>query len=371
MVSSRLLPAVGAWALGMMINSVVNVWAQYRADYYWPRDPQTGLVVNPTVLPDLGFDLLPHYSSDGLGFSLPDTCMLLCMLFAIGRLFFAFKPSRAAIIIKRALLLSSASYLGRALCVPVTMLPNPDPMCMPRLVEGSPFWSVMLMPFGLAHTCADVFYSGHSIPITLSILVWSTYTRTWQERLLGVGFGAFSLLVIICTHFHYTLDVVYGVGVTTIIWLLYHYALTVPAVVLNSPFLVFWELDAFLRGSATAAAAASVSPTGGRVRLNNDTARHSLLADVEAGCGVASEVRLQTLYTGIVPLRFEEDPRLLWGTRAEGVDGSWSTIRGGIVGPSQTTFRQQPRLGINGAGTIAPEPSQSSGATLQGNMRAR
>ncbi|KAF4688739.1 hypothetical protein FOZ60_002481 [Perkinsus olseni] len=301
---------------------------------------------------------------------LPDTCMLLCMLFAIGRLFFAFKPSRAAIIIKRALLLSSASYLGRALCVPVTMLPNPDPMCMPRLVEGSPFWSVMLMPFGLAHTCADVFYSGHSIPITLSILVWSTYTRTWQERLLGVGFGAFSLLVIICTHFHYTLDVVYGVGVTTIIWLLYHYALTVPAVVLNSPFLVFWELDAFLRGSATAAAA-SVSPTGGRVRLNNDTARHSLLADVEAGCGVASEVRLQTLYTGIVPLRFAEDPRLLWGTRAEGVDGSWSTIRGGIVGPSQTTFRQQACQGINGAGTSVPEPSQSSGAALQGNMRAR
>lgn len=319
MVSNRLLPAVAAWALGMMVNSVVNVWAQYRADYYWPRDPQTGLVINPTVLPDLGFELLPHYSSDGLGFSLPDTCMLLCMLFAIGRLFFAFKPSRAAIIVKRALLLSSVSYLGRALCVPVTMLPNPDPMCMPRLVEGSPFWSVMLMPFGLSHTCADVFYSGHSIPITLSIMVWATYTRRWQERLLGIGFGVFSLLVIICTHFHYTIDVVYGVGVTCFVWLFYHYALAVPAVVLNSSFLVFWEFEAFVRGSATVG---STSPSGGRVRLTDDSTRHSLLADAEAGCaGASPERRLQTLYTGVVPLKFAEDPRLLWGTRVEGGDG--------------------------------------------------
>ncbi|KAF4677099.1 hypothetical protein FOL47_003550 [Perkinsus chesapeaki] len=363
MVSSRLLPAVGAWALGMMINSVVNVWAQYRADYYWPRDPQTGLVINPTVLPDLGFELLPQYSSDGLGFSLPDTCMLLCMVLAIGRLFFAFKPSRASIIIKRALLLSSASYLGRALCVPVTMLPNPDPMCMPRLVDGSPFWSVMLMPFGLSHTCADVFYSGHSIPITLSIMVWSTYSRTWREKLFGIGFGVFSLLVIICTHFHYTIDVIYGVGVTSIVWLLYHYALTIPAVVLNSHFLMFWEFDAFVRGAAPSAP--PVSPDAGRVRLTNESARHSLLADIESGCGVSSEVRLQTLYTGIVPLKFSEDPRLLWGTRMDGGDGSWSTIRGGITGPSQSTFRSHQCIS-----RVGGESNTQTSASSHGSMTA-
>ncbi|EER14731.1 hypothetical protein Pmar_PMAR015255 [Perkinsus marinus ATCC 50983] len=172
--------------------------------------------------------------------------MLLCMLFAIGRLFFAFKPSRAAIIVKRALLLSSVSYLGRALCVPVTMLPNPDPMCMPRLVEGSPFWSVMLMPFGLSHTCADVFYSGAS-----------------------------------------------------------------------------------------------------------------------------PELRLQTLYTGVVPLKFAEDPRLLWGTRVEGGDGSWSTTRGGIIGPMETTFRQHAYSNgmVNGSDMNTPESAQSSNGALQRSVR--
>ncbi|EER14733.1 conserved hypothetical protein, partial [Perkinsus marinus ATCC 50983] len=160
---------------------------------------------------------------------LADVSMNVVILIAILRAFIGSKPGHPFIVLKRVLLLSSVSYLGRAMSVPMTMLPSPDMRCVPRLVDGSMFWSVMLMPFGLSHTCADVFYSGHSIPITLSMMFWMDYTASVQERVFGSLLSVMALLIIVCTHFHYTLDVFYGAGLTVIIWRLYHFGLTVPA----------------------------------------------------------------------------------------------------------------------------------------------
>ncbi|EER07122.1 conserved hypothetical protein, partial [Perkinsus marinus ATCC 50983] len=129
------------------------------------------------------------------------------------------------IVLKRTLLLGAIGYTGRALSVPMTQLPNPDASCKAILDWDHPLISILLVPFGLAHTCADVFYSGHSISVTLATMVWWDYTSSIASRLFGLFWGLFTLLVIMSTHFHYTLDVMYGVAVTFIAWRLYHYAM--------------------------------------------------------------------------------------------------------------------------------------------------
>ncbi|EER09158.1 hypothetical protein Pmar_PMAR020180, partial [Perkinsus marinus ATCC 50983] len=123
----------------MMLNSVVNVWVEYRAGRSWPRDPFTGQVKDPIILPDLGFQLLPYIPNDIFGFSLADVSMNIVMGIAVVRAFAGSKPGHPFIVLKRVLLLSSASYLGRAISVPITMLPSPDMRCVPHLVEGSMF----------------------------------------------------------------------------------------------------------------------------------------------------------------------------------------------------------------------------------------
>mmetsp|Transcript_2527 Transcript_2527/g.2122 ORF Transcript_2527/g.2122 Transcript_2527/m.2122 type:complete len:196 (-) Transcript_2527:85-672(-) len=178
-----------------------------------------------------------------------------------------------------------------------------------RLIEGSPFWSVMLMPFGISHTCADVFYSGHSIPITLSMMFWIDYAPTLQERAFGCALSVAAMLVIICTHFHYTLDVLYGVGLTVIIWRLYHFGLTVPAVVLNSRFYLFWEADAFPESEDDNATSESSTVSTRNVHVP------PLLEDVECGTRPVSRAmpRLQMVVPGgVVPWDLSEDPRIPW-----------------------------------------------------------
>ncbi|KAF4735844.1 hypothetical protein FOZ63_020772, partial [Perkinsus olseni] len=90
--SNRIYPAIAVWVVAMMLNSVVNVWAEYRAARTWPRDPTTGTIKDPVVLPDLGFQFLPYFPNDVFGFSLADVSMNVVMLIAVIRAFVGSKP---------------------------------------------------------------------------------------------------------------------------------------------------------------------------------------------------------------------------------------------------------------------------------------
>ncbi|KAF4709787.1 hypothetical protein FOZ63_012852, partial [Perkinsus olseni] len=149
----RLLAAGGACVAALMLNCAVDVWAQYRADRYWPRDHVTGSLVQPSSpLPDLGFELLPYMSSVYQGVRIPDVCMTLCVLGAAIMIFVKFGFERGTIVLKRTLLLGAIGYTGRALSVPMTQLPNPDGSCKAVLDWNYPLLSILLVPFGLAHT---------------------------------------------------------------------------------------------------------------------------------------------------------------------------------------------------------------------------
>mmetsp|Transcript_1751 Transcript_1751/g.1471 ORF Transcript_1751/g.1471 Transcript_1751/m.1471 type:complete len:187 (-) Transcript_1751:38-598(-) len=175
----------------------------------------------------------------------------------------------------------------------------------------------------LAHTCADVFYSGHSISVTLATMVWVDYASSFGWRLFGLLWGLLTLVIIIGTHFHYTIDVVYGVAVTFTAWRVYHHAMKVPAVMLNSRFLMYWEADAFPVLIKAVHQATLPSPRSDlRIRLaptgpmsTQSTIEDSLLS---AECGNVGN----DPFLGVVHLDFSDDPRVLWGLRVpEDIDG--------------------------------------------------
>ena len=174
----RLFFAWVLWAVAMMSNAVVGVLLQA---YLTRVQIDTGM-----PLRDIGFEFLPYISSSSMGLAIPDLCSLLSATIITISLAIHFQPSMASVILRRVLLISAIAYAGRAVSVPLTLLPNPDPDCIPFLHPSSLFLSVVLVPFGGSITCADVFYSGHTIPISCALLVWIDYMRYSRLRFTGI-----------------------------------------------------------------------------------------------------------------------------------------------------------------------------------------
>ena len=234
----RMVAAWLVWAFAMMSNALVGVTVQVLVE-------GTNFTAYPPLL-DVGFAVLPYIPSKSVGFSIPDLCSLgSATLIAVG-IVFQFDPSSACILLRRVLLISGIAYLGRTFSVPLTLLPNPDAGCRAALHPDSFLLSVLLVPFGSTVTCADVFYSGHTIPITCALLVWKDYMRYSRVRVLGFIISTAALFGIIATHFHYTVDVFYGVVVTLVVWRMYHFALRCPSILFHLPWLVWWEQDGAL-----------------------------------------------------------------------------------------------------------------------------
>ena len=234
-VRHRIVPAWMLWVSAMMLNALIDVIIQkHVANYKIP----TGI-----VLYDLGFEFLPYIPSKSLGFSLPDLCALVSATLIAVNLNIAFPPKFSVILLRRMLCISAFAYLGRAVSVPLTLLPNPDLDCVPKFYHDSVILSTLLVPFGKAITCTDVFYSGHAIPITCAILLWKDYMCHNFFRPLGLFVSCIALLGLISTHFHYTVDVVYGFCITWIFWRGYHLILQCPSLLANASLIRWFEHD--------------------------------------------------------------------------------------------------------------------------------
>jgi hypothetical protein len=235
LLAHRILPAWIFWAAAMMSNAVVGVLLQHHVNI--------NRIAQGPVLYDLGFEILPYIPTKSYGFSLPDFCALASATVTAVNLVVTFPPHMSMILLRRILLIAGVAYLGRAISVPMTLLPNPDPDCTPVLNRDSMLTSIILIPFGLTNTCSDCFYSGHAIPISCALFTWYDYMRRNKLRPLGIGISIVALLTIIATHFHYTIDVFYGFMVTAIVWRSYHFALSCPSVLYHFPSLLWWEIN--------------------------------------------------------------------------------------------------------------------------------
>ena len=229
----RVIPAWIIWACAMMANALVGVMLQHHVNI-------SKIHVGP-VLYDLGFEVLPYIPTKSYGFSIPDLCALASATLIGVCLVLNFPPSLSVILLRRILVIAAFAYIGRAISIPLTLLPNPDPDCVPTLDSSSLLRSVLLIPFGVTMTCSDCFYSGHSLPISCALFTWIDYMRSHRLRPIGILVSIAALLGIIATHFHYTVDVFYGFIATAIIWRAYHFALCCPSVLFHFPFIMWWE----------------------------------------------------------------------------------------------------------------------------------
>lgn len=79
--------------------------------------------------------------------------------------------------------------------------------------------------FGANYTCMDVFFSGHSVFFGLIMMTWFSYSgKGWIDRAVNVFVFLVTLggwLMIVMTHFHYTLDVCYGAMISVVAYRVY------------------------------------------------------------------------------------------------------------------------------------------------------
>ena len=185
----RIFVAWMFWASAMMSNATVGVLLELYMNDNAPRKSQ--------VLQDIGFMILPFIRAKSFGFSIPDLCSITSASFLALFIVSKMKLSFSAIILRRILLIGGMAYFGRVLSIPMTLLPNPDPDCNPIILPQSWMLSILLVPFGSTVTCCDVFYSGHTIPISCAILTWIYYVghRYPIISLLGVPFPYLDLSV--------------------------------------------------------------------------------------------------------------------------------------------------------------------------------
>jgi len=175
---------------------------------------------NSAPLFDMGFLLLPYISLPLLADYY--TTVIICVVML--KSFIVKKLSGTLHIYRRLMIILGLCFLLRSISICITLLPNPWVQCKPQ-ITGNYFLGALLIMTGTARTCSDCFFSGHSVMIVLSALIWYTYTDTkfLFLRLLFIPMGTFGALSIIATHFHYSIDVMYGCLIALVIWTLYHY----------------------------------------------------------------------------------------------------------------------------------------------------
>jgi hypothetical protein len=177
---------------------------------------------------DLGFEFLPYLKQHRI----PDFFLMGGLSFIIGSLIL-FHPKRTQVI-RRFLILASCIFLIRGFTIIATILPNPLHECKPDPISGSDKENVLYESFrvnlGRRVTCGDCFFSAHTASLHLGVLLGNRFGRhffpnktAWKIVLVFLWFfGFLTYTLILCTHFHYTIDVVTAVVLTTLLWNWYH-----------------------------------------------------------------------------------------------------------------------------------------------------
>ena len=262
LLTSRLVLVAVYFIFCMYINCVSQVYVQHRAWEYFNHDLQ-----NATVLPDIGFDIFPHITENAIGsMNWADFITYAIMASTLIRFIFGITREGHRLrghILRRHIFALGTLFLLRAFAILSTLLPNPLDGCEETLglseetlgknpwIEG---WRIL---GGQVVTCADVMYSGHTVNITLCAMTWHTYSHvvplTKFDPICALRFGrsvtdtdlppvrnemgealrwtslkiivwivaGVGYVLIIATHFHYTLDVFIGAILAIVVFKFY------------------------------------------------------------------------------------------------------------------------------------------------------
>ena len=181
-----------------------------------------------TPLFDLGFEFLPFLANPRVADGMLG-CAIAFMLVPL----LIFHPKRSQVA-RRFLVVSGCIYLARAFSIIATILPNPERTCKTAAVAGTDQENVFIEALKILGaqrvTCGDCLFSGHTAAMNLTAMFGNRYGRHFVGNAVVWGvlrtllwiYCAATFVLIVCTHFHYTIDVIVAVMVSTAIWKWYH-----------------------------------------------------------------------------------------------------------------------------------------------------
>lgn len=175
---------------------------------------QKEAAVEAVVLDDVFFGILPQLQDSEWLIEALINLGLVCTLVRVWVLNQTKKQRERAYC--HAFTCGAVVYLLRAVVLFVTPLPNPYPNCVSGLVAHDPFmWNALLVVLRIHRTCHDVLFSGHSMSLSLYVCVFAWYVKRTWETVAVAAYASITAVLIVSSHYHYTVDVILGVFITS------------------------------------------------------------------------------------------------------------------------------------------------------------
>jgi len=193
----------------------------------WYRMPKFKSIdeAESVVLDDAGFDLIPHNCFRPFGRNIQSWLILLSIIYTTIQCIFVKKNGMA--ILQRIMNVSCVMMMLRTMTLNVTVLPNPNPLCMDEAIDPIGYFGYggtveMVLQTFPAKTCGNLMFSGHTMFIMIFLLSEYTYELVPPNLyFLSITKTIYAIYSIIACRSHYTIDVLLGVIITPMVFFLH------------------------------------------------------------------------------------------------------------------------------------------------------
>ncbi|KAK6733263.1 hypothetical protein RB195_017174 [Necator americanus] len=220
-------------------------------------------IISRLPLPDLAHSLIkqydtPRHMADVFASVASSVLVLVCVVFHKYRW----------IVTRRLFYIGTVLYIMRAISICLTHIPSgfqdfENDICVPPNPDPNPSVSSVLDKFlnimgtmGLQVQtlnnklhCGDMLFSGHTTVISTSCFFLNYYTphSLWPLKLAAITSCIIAMVCVVVSRIHYSVDVVMGYWISSIIFSVYHGFCEVPHVLRprNRPFrrlFIFWTM---------------------------------------------------------------------------------------------------------------------------------
>ncbi|KAJ1659559.1 hypothetical protein IWQ61_001380 [Dispira simplex] len=199
----------------LFVVAYVMVFFQQFSDRRWRQtDPK---------LRDLAFDWFPFVDRVDVADALVTSSLAIVVF---GNLVLITNWRNRIVFVRRCLWLIGTLYFFRSFTLIVTTLPSPR-NCVPPVGEtvADMFLIGLKMIISETKACTDNIYSGHTVILVSSFLLWRIHTRHSLIIIYTLLHTIAGVILVLFTHLHYFVDILVAIFFTYAWFSLYFYAL--------------------------------------------------------------------------------------------------------------------------------------------------